>query len=97
MSNSFTIPRTEAHQAPLSMGFPKQEYWSGLPFLSPGDLRDPGIESMSPACQADLFITDPPEKLVGRKNLLMKVKESEKASFKLNIQNTKIMTSSPIT
>ena len=97
MSNSFAIPWTEAHQAPLSMGFPKQEYWSWLTFLSPGDLRDPGIESMSPACQADLFVTGPPEKLVGRKNLLMKAKESEKASFKLNIQNTKIMASGPIT
>ena len=38
-----------AHQAPLSMGFPKQEYWSGLPFPSPGDLPDPGIKPMSHA------------------------------------------------
>ena len=37
--------------APLSMGFPRQEYWSGLPFPSPGDLRDPGMESASPAWQ----------------------------------------------
>ena len=36
-------------QAPLSMGFPRQEYWSGLPFPSPGDLHDPGIEPRSPA------------------------------------------------
>ena len=40
---------TVAHQAPLSMGFSRQEYWSGLPFPSPGDLPDPGIESVSPA------------------------------------------------
>ena len=39
----------EAHQAPLSMGFPRQGYWSGLPFLSPGDLSDPGIKPLSPA------------------------------------------------
>ena len=39
-------PRTVAHQAPLSMGFPRQEYWSGLPCPPPGDLLDPGIESM---------------------------------------------------
>ena len=39
---------TIAHQAPPSMGFSKQEYWSGLPFLSPGDLPDPGTEPMSP-------------------------------------------------
>ena len=38
-----------AHQAPLSMGFPRQEYWSGLPFPPPGDLPHPGIEPMSPA------------------------------------------------
>ena len=46
-------PWTVACQAPLSMGFPRQEYWNGLPFLSPGDLPDPGIEAVSPACQAD--------------------------------------------
>ena len=40
---------TGAHQAPLSMGFSRQEYWSGLPFLFPGDLPDPRIELMSPA------------------------------------------------
>ena len=42
-----------AYQAPLSMGFPRQEYWSWLPFPSPGYLPDPGIESMSPALQVD--------------------------------------------
>ena len=46
-------PRTVACQAPLSMGFPRQEYWSGLPFLSPGDLPDPEIGPMSPALQVD--------------------------------------------
>ena len=46
-------PWTVAHQAPLSMGFSKQEYWSGLPFHSPGDLFDPGMELGSPALQAD--------------------------------------------
>ena len=44
---------TVASQAPLSMGFSKQEHWSGLPFPSPGDLPDPGIEPRSPALQAD--------------------------------------------
>ena len=44
---------TVAHQAPLSMGFPKQEYWSGLPFLTPGDLPDPVMEPEFPAWQAD--------------------------------------------
>ena len=43
----FVTPWTVAHQAPLSMGFSRQEYWSGLPFPSPGDLPDPGIEPVS--------------------------------------------------
>ena len=53
MSDSFEIPWTVAHQAPLSMEFPKQEYWSGLPFPSPGNLPNPGIEPESPTWQAD--------------------------------------------
>ena len=46
-------PWTVAHQASLSMEFSRQEYWSGLPFPSPGDLLDPGIEPGFPALQAD--------------------------------------------
>ena len=53
---------TIAHQAPLSMGFPRQDYWSGLPFPSPGDLPDRGIEPGSPALQADSLPTEPPGK-----------------------------------
>ena len=45
----FATPSTVAYYAPLSMGFSRQEYWSGLPFPSPEDLPDPGIESRSPA------------------------------------------------
>ena len=52
-------PRGLAHQAPLSMGFSRQEYWSGLPFSSPGDLPDPGIEPRSPALQADALTSEP--------------------------------------
>ena len=48
---------TAAYQAPLSMGFSRQAYWSGLPFPSPGDLPDPGIEPRSPALQADSLPT----------------------------------------
>ena len=47
------IPWTIAHQIPLSMGFPRQEYWSGLPFPSPGDLPNPGLEPESSALQVD--------------------------------------------
>ena len=53
MSNSLVTQRTIAHQAPLSVGFPRQEYWSGLPFPSPVDCPDPGITRASPAWQAD--------------------------------------------
>ena len=53
MSHSFETPWTIALQTPLSMGFPKQKYWSGLPFSSPGDLPGPGIEPTSPALQVD--------------------------------------------
>ena len=53
---------TVAHQAPLSMGFPKQEYWSGLLFLPPGDLSNPGIKPMSPALAGGYFTTEPPGK-----------------------------------
>ena len=53
---------TVAHQAPLSMGFSRQEYWSGLPFPFPGDLPDPGIELRSLALQADALTSEPPRK-----------------------------------
>ena len=49
-------------QAPLSMGFLGQEYWSGLPFPPPGDLPDPGIKSVSPALTGGFFTTEPPRK-----------------------------------
>ena len=53
------IPWTIAHQAPLGMEFSRQEYWSGLPFPSPGDLPDRGIEPRSPALQADSLLSEP--------------------------------------
>ena len=62
MSNIFATPWTEAYQAPLSMEFPRQEYWSGLPFASPEDLPDPGIELTSPALAGEFFTTEPPGK-----------------------------------
>ena len=55
-------PWTVAHQAPLSMGFCRQEYWSQLPFSSPGDIPKPGIESMSPMLAGRFFTTVPPGK-----------------------------------
>ena len=59
----FATPWTVAHQAPPSMGFSRQEYWSGLPFPSPGDLPDPWIKPRSPALQADTLNSEPPGKL----------------------------------
>ena len=59
----FATPWTVAHQAPPSMGFSRQEYWSGLPFPSPGDLPDPGIEPRSPSLQADALTSGPPKSL----------------------------------
>ena len=58
----FATPCIVAYQAPLSMEFSRQEYWSGLPFLSPGDLPNPGIEPRSPALQADALPSESPEK-----------------------------------
>ena len=52
-------PRTVARLAPLSMGFSRQEHWSGLPCPFPGDLPDPGIEPRSPALQADSLLSEP--------------------------------------
>ena len=56
----FVTPWTVAYQAPPSMGFSRQEYWSGLPFPSAGDLPDPGIEPRSLAFQADALTSEPP-------------------------------------
>ena len=63
----FSTPWSVARQVPPFMGFPRKDYWSGLPFPPPGDLSDPGIEPVSPALQADSLSTEPPGK---PKNLL---------------------------
>ena len=56
----FATPWTVAHEAPPSMEFSSQEYWSGFPFPSPGDLLDPGIEPRSPTLQAEALPSEPP-------------------------------------
>ena len=58
----FATPRTVAYQAPPSMGFSRQEYWSGVPFPSPGDLPNPGIKPGSPKFQANALTSEPPGK-----------------------------------
>ena len=55
----FETPLTVAHEAPLSMGFSRQEYWSGVPFLSPEDLPDPGLKPGSPALPAEFLPPEP--------------------------------------
>ena len=63
MSDSFETPWTVAHRAPLSIGFFRQDYWSGLPFSSPRDLLDPKVELMSPALAGRFLTTEPPGRM----------------------------------
>ena len=63
-------PNGLACQAPLSMGFSRQEYWRGVPFPSSGDLPDPGIEPGSPTLQADSLLSEPPGKNLSLLHLL---------------------------
>ena len=60
----FATPWTITYEASPSMGFSRQEYWSGLPFPSPGDLPNPGIELRSPALEADTLTSEPPGKML---------------------------------
>ncbi|KAI4549496.1 hypothetical protein MG293_001826 [Ovis ammon polii] len=75
----FATPWTVAYQAPQSVEFSRQEYWNGLPFPSPGDLPNPGIEPRSPALQADALLSEPPEGLV--------LKETEAQFFDQHIHS----------
>ena len=68
MSDSATL-WTVAYQASLSMGFSRQEYWSRLPFPSPGDLLNPGTEAGSPTLEADALTSEPSQCLVSNKEL----------------------------
>ena len=70
MSHSFLTPWTVACQTHLSMGFPRQEYWNGLPFPFSGDLSDSGIELESPALAGRFFMAEPPGKPPVVQNLI---------------------------
>ena len=74
-SNSLMTPWTIACQAPLSMVFPRPEYWSGLPFPPPGDLPNLGVEPVSPALAGEFFTTEPPLEIY---SLVDETKFSEK-------------------
>ena len=78
---------TVTHQAPLSIGFSRQEYWSGLPCPPPGDLPDPGIKSRSPALQADSLPAEPQGKPkntgVGSLSLLLRIFPPQESNWGL--------------
>ena len=71
MSDSFVTPRTVACQAPLSMEFPRQEYWRGLPFPSPGHLPNPGIKLNISCLAGGFFTTEPPVSESYHKNYMV--------------------------
>ena len=73
----FVTPRAGAYLAPLSMGFPSQEYWSGLPFLSPGDLPDPGVKPKYPVL-ADGFSDSVPLSHQGSPVVLLFLEKKKK-------------------
>ena len=76
-------PVDYSYQAPPSMGFSRQEYWSGLPFPSPGDLPNPGIKPGSPALQADALPSEPPgtAMLHGKNSTCAMEKQAQLATF----------------
>ena len=83
---------TVTHQAPLSMGFPKQEYQSGLPFPSPGYLSEPGIEAKSPALAGRFFTTEPPGKPLHWSLGKYKWKSQSYTNYQISIRITQNMT-----
>ena len=80
----FATPWTVAHPASPSMGFSRQEYWSGLPFPSPGDLPNPGIEPGSPALEADALTSEPPGKKLRLNEVIEVVKQNEESQKEKN-------------
>ena len=84
----FATPWTIAYQAPPSMGFSRQEYWSGLPFPPPGDLPNPGIQPGSPAFQAHALTSEPPGnwRLTVPKTIKMMLVRPQMISFKMIIR-----------
>ena len=81
----FETPQTVAYQALPSMGFSRQEYWSGLPFPSPADLPNPGIEPGSPALQTDALPSEPPGKPI------IEVNEEDLYTLKINCKGKRVV------
>ena len=88
----FVTPWTVACQAPLSMGFSRQEYWSELPCPSPRDLPDPGIEPKSPALTDGFFTTEPPGKSIWWNTAMKKKMDVYHAIVILNERSQKTRT-----
>ena len=80
-------PLTVAHQALLSMGFPRQEYWSGLPFSSPGDLPDLEMKPRSPALQVDFLPSEPPGKPMLGGNQMQRLRGTNMEGEKVCLKN----------
>ena len=78
---TLATPWTVACQVPLSLGFSRQEYWSGLPFPSPGDLPNPGVKPKSPSLQADSLGTELP----GKSYIFVYILKFSKATFRQEI------------
>ena len=92
VTQSYPTPWTVAHQTPLSMGFSRQEYWSGLPFPSPGDFPDPRIEPSSPTLQEDSLPSEPPGKTINFK-ILKRRKMYDHSGFV--VKEVRLRSSSP--
>ena len=80
----FQTPWTVARRASPSMGFSRQEYWSGLPFPSPGDLPDPGIKTWVSCMKADSLLSEPPGDPLKKKNFFLKRERFKSAKLKKN-------------
>ena len=82
-------PWTVAHQAPPSMGFSRQEYWSGLPFPSPGDHPGPGIKPRSPVLQADALTSEPPGKPIDLQIFILSKPSEKDKGYHLYVESIK--------
>ena len=96
-TSSFVTPRTAVHQAPLSMGFSRQEYWKGVLFPPPGHLPNPDIKPRSPSLQADSLPSEPPGKPkntgVGRLSLLQGIFLTQDSNWALSCTAGRFSTS----
>ena len=88
---TLATPWTVACQAPLSMGFSRKEYWSGLPIPAPGDLPDPGIEPRSPALQADSL----PTELQGKPLVHIKIEEKRREQKWAGVDQRRVTAPNP--